>query len=710
MKKPAISIIMPVYNVEKFLQKTIRSVQNQTFTDFEVICVDDGSTDRSVEIIQETAREDSRFSLLEQKNAGAGAARNYGFSFARGEYAIFLDSDDLFSPELLEKLHNAISQNKAQIATCNFSTFDELGNTALRKGIHTEWLPKGTTVFNYKDCPHLIMNIINPTPWNKLYRSDFIRENNLKYEEISSTNDITFAAVSVAAADRITYVPDYLVKYRVGHSGSITSTKTKNLNNVAIAVSSAVRQVKELPCYGEIKNAVIRFSVENYLFALKKYIPDFSADNARVFYEHVHKTFNESDFDNVTEQMVSNQTLYHQYRIIRNNNYQEMKKRISQKLIVSLTTYPGRIGTLSKVLDTIYAQSRPADEIVLWLAESQFPKKEKDLPYDLRKLIQEKRLTVRWCDDLKPHKKYFYALQEYTEDIVVTVDDDLLYPEDMLEKLYKSYLQHPNAVSAMRAHLIVISEKNEILSYSQWVKETDACIYEPSMQLLSTGGAGTLYPPNLYRKEFFDKEAIESTCLWADDLWLKAMQLMSDIPVVVASPSAQLRYLPGSQDNALCHSNVDQNLNDVQLEKISAWLDATFEPGILVKKLTALDVGVKLLGIEALCAHFDKERKMLKAELNRAREAQRAALANPLSIKTQIEDVTFPKPHWEILLIYILAWLPEKILGGLRCWDEQGFSYTVKYGAKKVVSKLGRIFSHIFGKFIDLFRRRKDEQ
>lgn len=691
MGSPKISIIMPIYNVERFLPDTIKSIQDQVFQDFEVICVDDGSTDHSADIIRRTAKKDSRFLLLAKGNAGAGAARNYGFLHAKGDYVIFLDSDDLFSPLLLDKLYTLAVENDADIATCNFSRFDEFGNIAQRKGIHTEWLPAGITVFNYQDCPHHIMSVVNPTPWNKLYKSDFIRKHNLKYEEITSSNDITFAAVSVATAERIAYITDSLVQYRIGHTGTISSTKTKNLNNVAIAVSSAVAQAKKLPYSDVIKDSILRFSVDNYLFALKQYITDFSLPAAEQFYSHVHKAFNGSDFDDITCDNLHNQDLYRAFLVIRKQDYATMLKLTSRKLIVSLTTYPGRIQTLGKVLNTIYAQSHPADEIILWLAADQFPNKEQDIPEDLLVLIREERLTLRWCEDLKPHKKYFYALQEFPDDLVVTIDDDLLYGKDMLDKLYRSYLMYPDAISTMRAHLIVISEQNTLLPYNSWIKETDACLHTPSMQLLATGGAGALYPPIQYRKEFFDARLIEEVCLWADDLWLKAMQLMSDVPVVVASASENLRYLPGSQTEALYHTNVDQNMNDIQLQRINTWMDTVFEPGILIRKLTTLNIGSKILGIEALCSHLDQERKQLKKELHRARMQKRS---NDTGMQKQdvnnrksvvlLGGAAYTNSAWQYRLIRFLAWLPAKTLGGLQCCLDHGFGYTIQYSVRKL--------------------------
>lgn len=696
MGNPKISIIMPVYNAEQFLPETIKSIQDQVFQDFEVLCVDDGSTDHSADIVRRTAKKDKRFLLLKKENAGAGAARNYGFLHAKGDYSIFLDSDDLFSPLLLDKLYTLAVEKDADIATCNFSRFDEFGNITQRKGTHTEWIPAGITVFNYKDCPHHIMSVVNPTPWNKLYKSDFIRKHNLRYEEITSSNDITFAAVSVATAERIAYTTDSLVQYRIGHAGTISSTKTKNLNNVAIAVSSAVAQAKKLPYSDVIKDSILRFSVDNYLFALRQYITDFSLPTAEQFYTHVHKAFNGSDFHNITSDSLHNQDLYRAFLVIRKHDYATMYKLTSRKLIISLTTYPGRIQTLGAVLDTIYAQTHPADEILLWLARDQFPNKEQDLPENLRTLMDEGRLTLRWCEDLKPHKKYFYALQEYSDDLIVTIDDDLLYAKDMLDKLYKSYLMYPDAVSTMRAHLIVISEKNTILPYNAWIKETDACLRTPCMQLLATGGSGVLYPPLSYRKEFFDQNVIKEVCPKADDLWLKAMQLMSDVPVVVASASENLRYLPGSQTEALYHTNVDQNMNDIQLQKISDWMDTVFEPGILIQKLTKLDIGEKLLGIEAVCSHLDQERKQLKKELHRARmqkrnntgSRQKPPQANPQTGIALRMGTVYSNSTWQYRLIRFLAWLPAKTLGGLQCCLDHGFVYTMQYGIRKLGKKL----------------------
>ena len=113
-----VSVILPVYNTGKYLRQCLESIENQTLKNFEVFCVDDGSTDDSVEIISEYVKKDSRFHLLKQKNAGGGAARNHGMEAAKGEYLAFLDSDDFFEPGLLEKQAKRLDETKADLSVC----------------------------------------------------------------------------------------------------------------------------------------------------------------------------------------------------------------------------------------------------------------------------------------------------------------------------------------------------------------------------------------------------------------------------------------------------------------------------------------------------------------------------------------------------------------------------------------------------------------
>ena len=122
---PNISVIMPVYNQEKYLNECLDSVLRQTFQDIEIICVDDGSSDSSPSILKQYAKKDSRVRVLFQENQGAGSARNHGFSVANGKYVIFLDSDDIFEEKLLEKLFTKIEKTNSDVVVCRSDRFNQ---------------------------------------------------------------------------------------------------------------------------------------------------------------------------------------------------------------------------------------------------------------------------------------------------------------------------------------------------------------------------------------------------------------------------------------------------------------------------------------------------------------------------------------------------------------------------------------------------------
>ncbi len=122
---PKVSIIIPVYNVEKYLKECLNSVVNQTLKEIEIICVDDGSTDNSLSILEEYAKKDNRINLLKQENSGAGAARNKGLDSARGEYIYFLDSDDFLELNAIEILYNQIAKNQADICFFKFYKYNQ---------------------------------------------------------------------------------------------------------------------------------------------------------------------------------------------------------------------------------------------------------------------------------------------------------------------------------------------------------------------------------------------------------------------------------------------------------------------------------------------------------------------------------------------------------------------------------------------------------
>ena len=738
MTLPMISVIITVYQDLLYLADTISSLLSQSFQNIEVIFVDRGSDDGSLELLQKTAKQDDRFLILQQPGADVGSAKNFGFSHARGEYVIFLNSGDSFDPQLLEKLLNAARNHNADIAVCNYALLSPNGSKKEQKAIQSQWIPAGAEVFSYRDCPDYILRVIEPVAWNKLYRTDFLRNAGLKHQENSVLDELAISAVGVAAAEKIACVYESLIQSRTK-----TVAAQRKLQDTKGAVFAAAEQAAKLPHKEKIRNAILSFAADHFILTMAREIKDFSAPEAEALYRTAHEVFNRPEFADASARTFRNPNRFREFCTVRKHDYETMKQLVSRQLIVSLTSFPKRIGVAHKALETIYAQTRKADEIVLWLAEEQFPGKEADLPESLMSLVRENRLTIRWCADLKGHKKLIYALQEYPDDIVVTIDDDLLYPRDMLDALYRSYLLHPNAVSTLRAHLILLSDDNRVLPYKKWMLEVDACVHQPSMQLMTSGGAGDLYPPLNYRREFFDPDVIQEVCLWADNLWSKAMELASDVPVVLAKPYEPLRCVDGSQEETLYQINGDQNQYDIQMERISRWMDETYEPGILVRKLTS-DIGTKFWGVEAVSALLDEERKTnrrgknlaemrlkeLEAELKELRSHCReqetkltrteaklqqtsdnlADMENTLKKTSQelnrtrvqvekLEPLSTAGGQYRDLgrilremkaekglsaswcvkyVLYVLAWLPAKCLSSVNAYVRNGLKHTIK--------------------------------
>ena len=211
----AISVIIPVYNVAPWLRECLDSVRAQTFTDWECICVDDGSTDSSPDILDEYAAKDKRFRIVRREHSNAGAARNIGMDLAQGEFLSFLDSDDVFSPWMFETMLESIERNNADIAACQYRSFKD-----------------GETIPAFPACEGKEIIYDHPArntdifrtwiswAWDKLFRSKFVRDNHIRFQEIPAWNDMLFVDSALALAQTVIATDSPLVLHRV-HACSI---------------------------------------------------------------------------------------------------------------------------------------------------------------------------------------------------------------------------------------------------------------------------------------------------------------------------------------------------------------------------------------------------------------------------------------------------------------------------------------------------------
>ncbi len=250
----------------------------------------------------------------------------------------------------------------------------------------------------------------------------------------------------------------------------------------------------------------------------------------------------------------------------------------SRRVVVSLTSYPPRINTVWQTLRSIFSQSYLPDKIVLYLAKSDFPHREQDLPSSLTDMLWHD-FEIRWVDaDLKPHKKWYWAFQDFKNDLVITVDDDLIYRRTMIEELVEVYHNHPQTVVASRTHLIMFDDKGALRPYNQWILEAGHAhpnlVGVESQRLFATTGAGTLFDPSLFPEWVFDRTLIEQYCLFADDIWLKAVEVAAGIPVVAVTNEQLLTYVPDTQEVALAQQNLGNGGNDIVLSQLLGELES----------------------------------------------------------------------------------------------------------------------------------------
>lgn len=253
--------------------------------------------------------------------------------------------------------------------------------------------------------------------------------------------------------------------------------------------------------------------------------------------------------------------------VLTNKQYSKglCKNKLDRQLIVSLTTFPARISKIWIVVECMLRQSYPPDRIILWLSKDQFDGLTV-LPKNLLKL-QRRGLEIKFCEgDLRSHKKYFYVIKDNPNDTVITIDDDFIYPSNLIEKLIDLHSKYPKAICCHRA-LQIKYEGSKILPYKEW---NNIFLNEvPSYDVFFTSGGGTLFPPNCFSKEVLNHVLFMKSCKYADDVWLNVMaQLNKTQTVKVPSSIENIMPIIIKDNIELTSVNVEQGLNDLQLKEL----------------------------------------------------------------------------------------------------------------------------------------------
>lgn len=357
LKQPIVSVIMPVYNGETYLRQCLDSVVNQTLKEIEIICVDDGSSDRSVEILKEYAAKDERVMVLQQANAGAGAARNNGLSKASGKYLSFLDSDDFFETDMLEKAVEKIAADRADFVVfrCDHylndtNTFKKAAYT-LKKQTLPPYMP-----FNFRQITDNVFKAFVGWAWDKVYDREFVMKHNLKFQEQRTSNDMLFVFSALVLAKRITYLDTVLAHQRRNNGESLSNTREKSWFCFYNALKALRDVLKEEGLYEELKKDFVNYAVHFSLWNLNT----ITGECYEKLYTKLHEEwFEELEVTGHDEDYFYNKTEYKQLADILRYDFKEYNTKLS----VVIPVYNAE-KYIRQCLDSILTKQKIALEVI----------------------------------------------------------------------------------------------------------------------------------------------------------------------------------------------------------------------------------------------------------------------------------------------------------------------------------------------------------
>lgn len=357
LKQPIVSVIMPVYNGETYLRQCLDSVVNQTLKEIEIICVDDGSSDRSVEILKEYAAKDERVMVLQQENAGAGAARNNGLSKASGKYLSFLDSDDFFETDMLEKAVAKIEADRADFVVFRCDHYLNDTNT-FKKAAYT--LKKQTlppyTPFNFRQITDNVFKAFVGWAWDKVYDREFVMKHNLRFQEQRTSNDMLFVFSALVLAKRITCLDEVLAHQRRNNGESLSNTREKSWFCFYNALKALRDVLKEKGLYEELKKDFINYAVHFSLWNLNT----ITGECYEKLYTKLHEEwFEELEVTGHDEDYFYNKTEYKQLADILRYDFKEYNTKIS----VVIPVYNAE-KYIRQCLDSILTKQKISLEVI----------------------------------------------------------------------------------------------------------------------------------------------------------------------------------------------------------------------------------------------------------------------------------------------------------------------------------------------------------
>ncbi|WP_296887529.1 glycosyltransferase family 2 protein [uncultured Methanobrevibacter sp.] len=316
-----ISVVLPVYNVADYIRKCLDSLVNQTFKDFEVICVNDGSTDLSLGILEGYALTDSRFKIISQENQGLSGARNTGIEHIQGEYVLFVDSDDWLEENALELLYEHVKGFNSEITMFKFKFFDD-DTSEISEDQFTNLEVIDPTLyagnFSYNDVLDIIFKISH-APFNKLYKTSFLKDLDAKFLYGFYYEDVEFFYKVFFKAKKVSVLPQYLYYYRI-RDYSISTSGDEGSFDIFNVLESTKQNVIDAKIYDDVKQGWLMFIIVNLKFVYFRLNDNYK----NKFIEKMKEKFNDYELNDVVfseEWHYSDRAFYESIQV--SDNYKE---------------------------------------------------------------------------------------------------------------------------------------------------------------------------------------------------------------------------------------------------------------------------------------------------------------------------------------------------------------------------------------------------